>query len=353
MKYDIVIIGGGIAGSFAAYGAAKYGLKCIVIEASKKPNGATAVSGGIITRLLDNWVDAELADKSIRLIQELLGKGYKDYVNRGFVCIEDIDDAINDFNRFRGLISDLKLLDQWTAADNWPYLRFYDDEAALFSPSDITLEPPKILGVIWERLMDLGVEFSLGCRAKKIDIKDRGVKGVDTCNSHIETENVIVALGPWNREFLAKHGITLESWLLGVPLYRFEVNVDVDIGLWDESEYTYWRPSLNSTLVGGCYDAFPIMNANDGFRDPPRSSIENVLIEFRYRFKFDKWRLAEYWSGPISLYRRYRPFVGGVGNIDGLYVIEGLAGYGLARGPAKAVELSKYISNRIFLNTGD
>lgn len=352
MGYDLIIVGAGIAGSFAAYGAVKENLKAIVYEASHGPNGATTRSGGIVTRLLDNRIDAELADKSIKLFREILGREYHEVVREGFLCVEDIDEAIVDLNKFKGLIPDLELIDRWSAVERWPYLKLYDEEAVLYSPSDITIEPDKAIHVIWNRIANRGVEIMSGCRVRRLIFDNGAVQGVEIDEGTVRSDNVVLAMGPWNREFLSKHGIFLESWLLGVPLYRFQVNNTDIIGIWDEVKYTYWRPSIGGTFVGGAYDAFPIINADEGFSRPPRPSLENITRLFRYRFSFEEWKLFDSWSGPISLYRKYRPFIGEIGGIKGLYIIEGLAGYGLVRGPAKAVELINYIAKGVIHDRG-
>ena len=45
-KYDVIIVGGGILGTFHAYHAHKKGLKVAILEKDKQPQGATVRNFG-------------------------------------------------------------------------------------------------------------------------------------------------------------------------------------------------------------------------------------------------------------------------------------------------------------------
>lgn len=346
-EYDLIVIGGGIAGSYTAYGAAKNRLNVCVIEASKYPNGATTKSGGIVTRLLDDIDDALLATISLRLIKEIIDDDNPEIIHKGYICIEDYDDAENDLKNLKKIISDLKILLPDEARDQWPFINLYDKEVVLYSPSDITIEPDKFMEYLWSKLGDIGVEIYKGVTVKSLIVKDGAVYGVKTTSHNYYSKNVVIAVGAWAYTFLEKYGIKIKRWIMSVPLFKFDIGDDNNIiGVWDENNYSYWRPSINHTFIGGEYDAYPISKPEDGFKKPPYKSLEYIVTLFKRRFRFRRWKLMEGWSGPISLTRNYKPISMEISKIKGLYLIDGLGGMGLMRGPAIGYHLGKYIAKR-------
>jgi len=176
-------------------------------------------------------------------------------------------------------------------------------------------------------------------------IKDQAIHGVKLhSGSELRCENVLVALGAWTKGFLKMHGIKVKTFLLSVPIFRFKVDECELVGLWDEAAYSYWRPSTASTLVGGGYEAYKISKPEEGFLKPNPLSEKYITDLFRYRYKFSRWAIVDAWCGPISVSYSYHPIAMSVNKVGGLYVIDGLGGYGLVRGPALAEDLV----NRMF-----
>lgn len=114
--FDIAIIGGGIAGVFTAYKLSLTGLKICIVEAHENVDGATSRSGGIVTRMMDDPLDAKLASRSIELIRETVRNDRK-IIHPGYLSMEDVDDVESDFKKFRSFIPDLKILDISEIAD--------------------------------------------------------------------------------------------------------------------------------------------------------------------------------------------------------------------------------------------
>ena len=343
LKYELAILGAGITGSFAAYIASKYGLKTVVIDKSINPDGATSKSGGIVTRMLDNLNDAVLALKSLNLIYEVC-RDCKDVIHKGCLCIEDIESAEEDLEKFRKLIPDLKLLYPSDILNKWDYVKLYNDEVGLYSESDLTVEPDRLLSIVWSRSMDLGAEFKLGIEASGLNILNGRIESIELSNGEVlKSDNVLIALGAWSKSFLKKYRVKVKTFLLAVPLFKFDIGLSNLIGLWDEEMYSYWRPSLGNTFIGGGYDAYRISNPEDGFRKPYPDSISYVIELLKFRFKFKRWRLIDQWCGPISISYSYHPIYGRVKKFENLYLIDGLGGYGLVRGPALASEVLNMI----------
>ena len=201
-----------------------------------------------------------------------------------------------------------------------------------------------MLRMLWEKIIDEGCTFYRGVAAKEFYVDDGMVKSISLGGREsLSADYIIVCAGPWNRLILNSLGVDMDEWLLGVPIFKFSVDGDAElIGVWDEFIYSYWRPG-ESELIGGVYDAFPIHHPDEGFREPYEENFSNVIEGFKYRFSFREWRLEGGWCGPISISRDYKPYAGQLPGFKNLYVISGLGGRGLMRGPALANRLLKSI----------
>ncbi len=344
-KYDLIIVGAGVAGVFTGYFAVEKGLKTLILEKNTSPDGATPRSGGVVTRMMDNPLDSELAAESIKIIRDVLGNN-KEIIRDGYISIEDMDDAERDLEKFRSLIPDIEILDAAEVRSRWSYIKLYHDEVGLYSPSDLTLNPFKLLVYMWDRLRDMDVDLRLGEKVERLIIEDDMVHGVETHdNTRYYSDKVVLTSGPWNREILRLHGISLNVWLIGVPIFKFKVDVKDMIGVWDENIYSYWRPD-NGYWIGGVYDSFPIDKADNGFRKPDKEAMKRILEGFRYRFEFNQWKLIDSWSGPISISHDYKPICREIKGVRNLYVVDGLGGRGLMRGPALAKMLIERITTQ-------
>jgi len=342
-RYELIILGGGITGSFAGYIAGKNGLKVAVIEECISPNGATARSGGVITRMLDDLEDSLLALKTINLINEVT-KDIDMFIYKGYLCIEGIDEAEGDLRKFRRVIPDIKILYPDEIRDRWSYIKLYEDEVGLYSESDFTIDPEAFLAYLWKKLGDVSVDLKLNCKATRLIIESGVVKGVEVHSGEVlHADNILVCMGAWTKAFLKKHKIKVKTFLLSVPIFKFKVDSSELVGLWDEECYSYWRPG-DYTLIGGGYEAYRITTPEEGFLKPRVESREFIIRLFLYRYSFKKWKIVDSWCGPISLSYTYRPVATRINKVEGLYVIDGLGGYGLVRGPALAKKIVDEIS---------
>lgn len=343
MRSEIIIIGGGIAGSAVAYYALKKRFKTILIEAGSYPNGATPLSGGIMTRMQDNIQDILYAIRALKLVNEVVKD--RSIVNYGFISIISARYLEDELNRYRNAIPDLKLLYKDDLIRRWDYIRMYDDEVALYSPTDLTIDPKKFIGELWERILDMGGEILNNTKVEKLKIRDKNLEGVVTSRDlEIKSDNIVVAAGAWTKNFLRKYGVKIKTYILAIPIFKFEVDREVSMGLWDDEAYGYWRSTEGKYIIGGGYDASIVKIPENGFSTPTPESERLARDIFYFRYNFKHWRIVDSWSGPVSFTYNRRPISIKCKKYDGLYVIDGLGGEGLIRGPGLAYDLIKVIA---------
>jgi len=344
MRNEIVVLGGGIAGASVAYYAIKKGFDTLLIEAYDHPNGATPLSGGIITRMQDRIEDILYAVRALKLVNEVV----KDdsIVNPGFLSIISQEYIDYELDRYHKAIPDLKILYRDDILERWRYMKIYEDEVGLYTPSDITIDPRRFIMELWNRIQDRGGNILKNSPVDRLKISGERVEGVVLKNGlEVKSENIVVALGAWTKSFLKKHGIKVKTYILSIPIFKFEVDEKVTIGLWDDEAYGYWRSTTDGYIVGGGYDALIVDRPAKGFMTPRQESFQLVKDVFKFRFNFRRWRIVEAWSGPVSFTYNRRPIMKKCNRYKGLYIIDGLGGEGLIRGPGLAYDLIDVLSN--------
>jgi len=342
MRFEVIILGGGIAGASAAYYSLKKGFKTLLIERSRSPNGASARSGGIVTRMQDYNQDIIYAIRAISLINEICRD--RSIIHRGFLSIISNEYLDDDLSRYRKVIPDLKVLYPDDVRGEWGYIRMYEDEIALYAPSDMTIEPDRFLGCLWGRIRDIGGEIFTGSEASKLIIRDNMVVGVKLRDGNIiYGDRTISCMGAWSKLFLKYNGIKVKTYLLSIPIFKFNVASDELVGLWDDEAYGYWRPYDTSYLIGGGYDGYIVKNPQEGFGKPHVNSYSLVKEIFQFRYMFKYFEIVDAWTGTVSFTYNRKPIAERCKKYHGLYIIDGLGGEGLVRGPGLAYDIVEMI----------
>lgn len=222
---DTVIIGAGIAGCATAYFLGKKGVKCIIIENNGIASGASGYSAGGLNPLVGHGIPGDLSamsmysyDKHLSMWGEL-----------------EQDTGIN----FDGRIIDL-LRVSFDQSDHEQLLKTHDTfnatqhpnfKADLLEPQDVLAKYPMISKDIQSAVLATGnaacdsykltLAFAtaaekLGAVIKSDEVKglrisNHKVTGVETTNSTIHCDSVVIAMGPWS--------INASDWLgMNVPV---------------------------------------------------------------------------------------------------------------------------------------
>ncbi|MDA0380493.1 MAG: FAD-dependent oxidoreductase, partial [Bacteroidetes bacterium] len=149
-KYDLVVIGAGVLGSFMAYNAAKKGLSVLLLERNLKPIGATIQNFGQVvpSGFGANW--QRYGRESLDIYKAIQEEFDITVRQNGSLYIASDDEeqclleellAINKINDYSS-----QLLSQKELFKRHPWIKPSYGKAGLFFPQEITVEPREMIG---------------------------------------------------------------------------------------------------------------------------------------------------------------------------------------------------------------
>src|SRR5216683_2689615 len=211
---DVVVIGGGIAGSAAAYALAKKSLSVALLDKGRIGGEQTSRNWGWCRQQHRDLRELPLAMKSLEIWGEL---GRELGVDPGF--------------RRTGLLyvttrpADLALWEAWTlrARDHQMHSRILSGAEAkamtpgstvdwlggVHSPTDGRADPALAGPAIAEGARRRGATLHQDCAARGLELEAGKVAGVITEHGTIRTQAVLCAGGAWSGLFCRRHGLSL------------------------------------------------------------------------------------------------------------------------------------------------
>ncbi|CAI4231607.1 unnamed protein product [Auanema sp. JU1783] len=212
-RADVVVCGGGIAGTSTAYHLAKRGKKVCLFEKDVIGcGGASGVSQGLVTAPIF-WQDStnqQLADMSLKLYSQLAESGKFKFTKCGRVYLAStLPNEILLRRMFsRGILhnDDVELIDcQTEMLQRWPYLQTEDVQLALYSPEDIALDQVALCQELARLAQENGAEVFEGCEVQEVLLGDeKQVYAVKTSCGLVEAPAFVDASGMWTGTLTVK-----------------------------------------------------------------------------------------------------------------------------------------------------
>ncbi|MEM1922625.1 MAG: FAD-binding oxidoreductase [Nitrososphaerota archaeon] len=240
MKYDLVVIGGGIVGLTSAYHFARqFGGRILIVDAQPGPaQGNTARSvGGFRMGLFTSKVNRLISETTVRFYLDVQNSGYDLGIHQvGYLIL--LDEA-----RYDQYVATVRELFEAGTANLLPAadlkemigfieLDLSDEESellglkpikgAIFSPYSGYLDVEKLARFYYEELVKMGVDFLFNTRVEKLTLaavnkighprepfawQEKRIEFVESSNGTFEADTFILAAGAWTQELLDPIGI--------------------------------------------------------------------------------------------------------------------------------------------------
>jgi sarcosine oxidase subunit beta len=198
---DVVVIGGGVNGTAAAFHLAQRGARVTLLERSSLAAGSTGKSGALVRMHYTNPHDSALAQHSLAYFQhweDLVGAGDPGYRQVGVVRLVEprFDDRLRaNVAMLQGLGVNTEVIspDDLRAID--PGVQTGDVTCAAWEPESGYADPAATAYGFAAAARTLGASIHEGVEATSIETDGDRVTGVVTPLGRIATETVVVAPG--------------------------------------------------------------------------------------------------------------------------------------------------------------
>ncbi|WP_299533436.1 TIGR03364 family FAD-dependent oxidoreductase [Ulvibacterium sp.] len=161
--YDLIVIGGGVLGTFHAYHAIKKGLAVALIEKNETPQGATVRNFGQVVPSGMNGKWQKFGRESLKIYKDIQSKFDVSVRQEGTVYLASNEDEIrlleelSEINKKNDYSS--RLLTKKECLQNYPTLREDYVKAGLFFPEEVIVEPRLMINRLHAYLVELGLEL--------------------------------------------------------------------------------------------------------------------------------------------------------------------------------------------------
>jgi sarcosine oxidase, subunit beta len=229
----VVIVGGGVIGTSAAFHLAEAGVDVVLFERAQLGSGSTCRAAGGIRTQFSDVLNIELARRSLGAFRDFNRRpGWEiDFKQVGYLFVLNNESDVQAFERSialqhdRGL--DAQLLTSRQAREVCPLLEGDDILAAAFSAGDGHATPEAVVQGYAFAARALGADIRVGCEVVAIESHANEITEVTTDHGSIATGTVICAAGPWSRSCGALVGVALPI----TPLRRQILFTDAIDGL--------------------------------------------------------------------------------------------------------------------------
>jgi glycine/D-amino acid oxidase-like deaminating enzyme len=209
---DVVVIGGGIIGVFAAYYLARRGVSVALIEKGRIGAEQSSRNWGWCRQQNRDARELPMASKSLDLWERFAADSGEDpgFHRCGLLYLSDDEAELarwaswRDFARTAGVTTHM-LTSREAAQRGQATGRAW--KGGVFSPTDGTADPGKAAPAVAAALIRLGGSVHQDCAARGIELEGGRVSGVVTEAGVIKTRTAVLAGGAWASSFCRQLGV--------------------------------------------------------------------------------------------------------------------------------------------------
>ena len=350
---DYVILGAGVMGASIAFHLARRAAgRILVLDKSDVASGGSGRSSALVRMHYSYPPEVDLAAKSLEIFRT-----WRDYVERdgdfrqtGFVRIvpeRELDRLEKNVAMQRAHGVDARVVDRRQLQEIVPDWNLDDVPAAAWEPGSGYGDGAGVANDFLERAREMGVEYRSQTRAIRFCVEGGRVRGIETDRGAVAAPVVVAAVGPWSRPLFAGVGFDLpvEGEFHQVAILKNPADLKTaGPACIDGITTTYFRSEVGGlTLVGdfwGQRGADP-----ESFSRSASTESLATLVE-RVAGRVPSLADAGIWRGVTGVYDvspDFRPLIGEIPGVGGLYVAAGFSGMGFKISPAVGLTVSELL----------
>ncbi len=337
---SVVIVGGGVIGTSAAFHLAEAGADVVLIERAALGSGSTSKAAGGVRTQFSDVLNIEIAKRSLDAFRDFGRRpGWDiDLKQVGYLFVLTRPSDVEEFARSVALQNELGLDSRILTAGETralcPLLAGDDVLAGAFSPGDGHATPEGVVQGYAFAARTHGAHIRVGCEVLEVRT-DRGqISDVLTSDGVVRTPTVICAAGAWSRACGAMVGVELPV----TPVRRqilFTEAIDglpADLPMTIDFETSFYFHREGPGLLMGMSD--PVQTPGFGV-ETSDEWIPGLMDVVRRRAP----RIADVgirggWAGLYEMTPDHNAIIGEAAGVSRFLYATGFSGHGFLQGPA-------------------
>jgi sarcosine oxidase subunit beta len=340
-SWDVVVVGGGLIGSAAAYHLARSGMRTLLLEQGNLASGASGA----------NFGNVQVQDAEFGFSLELTLRGYErfsrleaeleydlEYRRTGsLLLIENEKQWATMERRAAGLWAAgvaSQLLNQDEICRLVPGLSPESAIGGLYHDKEGELNPFKLVHAYTLRGQQQGLEVRTHTEVTEVCVQEGRVVGVGTRQGRISSGWVILATGAWARRLARTAGLDLPlRWVHGEaliteplsPLTRHAISSAAFFEETEESEEQVVGFCLRQRTEGNVMIGEAALVTGALGRRVTATALPAIASEARRHFPaLRQAAIVRAWAIPVAFVPDNRPLLGPVDKVAGLLLATGL-----------------------------
>lgn len=353
---DVVIVGGGIMGTSAAFFLRQRGRSVTLLERGLVGQQASGVNFGNVRRQGRPLVQLPLANRASRIWRQmnaLLGEEVE-YLQSGHirVCYRNRPEAVAQLEQYardaRLLGLELEMLSGATLQERFP---FFGPEvlAGSLSSQDGHANPRLVAPAFARAAQRNGVAIFENTHIVHAD--KRGEDFVVSCDDgrSFRAPILLITAGAWANQLSTEFGEPINLVTRGPTMsvtepvpYRIHPAVGVYTSV--EEESVYFRQILRgNVIIGGSFRGSPDTDACRAYVKP-EYTLSQLRQVRRVAPSLGRLNIIRVWSGIEGYTQDNQPVMGASDRISGLYYAFGFSGAGFQVGPGVGETMAELIA---------
>jgi sarcosine oxidase subunit beta len=213
---DVVIVGGGVVGTSAAFHLAEAGAEVVLLERGQLAGGSTSKAAGGLRAQFSDTLNIEIAKRSLAAYKRFGERpGWEiDYEEIGYLFVLTTETEVATFARSVELQNALGVPSRMVSPEEAiaisPLLAGEDILAASYCATDAHATPEAVVQGYASGARRHGAHIAVSTPVEAIEVVDGVIQRVRTPRGDVATGTVVCAAGAWSRACGELAGVALD-----------------------------------------------------------------------------------------------------------------------------------------------
>ncbi|WP_052353724.1 glycine oxidase ThiO [Neobacillus jeddahensis] len=354
-SFDVAIIGGGIIGSSIAFQLAKRGRKVVILEKDRVACQASSAAAGMLAAQAELEEDGHLFQLALKS-QAMFASLSTELVEYSGIDIELVNKGMTKIAETEEIALDIKkqviFQRKWDPMITWldaKEIRVLEPSLSqsvaggMYLPNDGHVQPAKLTQAFAKAAEYFGAVIREQTEVLSFIFENGQVKGVNTTNGVIHSEQVVVASGAWSAKLLRESGLDIHVYPVKGECFSVRAEKQLINTTIFSDKRCYLVPKRNGEIYIG---ATMIEHSLDNKVTPEGiATLIERATQLVPQIKEAAWERV--WSGIRPQTADGTPYIGEHPNWKGLFVAAGHFRNGILLSPITGVVVADLLTGKI------